>query len=73
MCKILVGMNLAKLKLSPKLYVLVSSGEPKLLGYGPPNYKLLIPATCPKFDVHLFLKLIHVKLLQKSSGVTSQR
>ena len=70
-CKILAGMNLAKLNLSPKLYVLVSSGDPKLLGYGSPSYKLLIPAAYPKMNVHLFLKLIHVKLLQKASDKTS--
>ena len=71
MCKILAGMNLADLKLSSKLLVLVSSGEPKLLSYGPPIYKLFFPATCPKFDGHNFLKLIHVKLLQKASDKTS--
>ena len=68
-------MNPAKLKLTPKpkLYVLVSSGEPKLHGYGPPSYKLLIEATCSQSYVHIFFKLIHVKLLQKVSGVTSHR
>ena len=73
MSKILVGMNPAKLKLIPKLYVLVSSGEPKLYGYGPPSYKLLTEATCSHSYVHIFSKLIHVKLLQKPSYVTSQR
>ena len=71
MCKILAGMNLAKLKLSPKLFMLVSSGEPKLMSYGPPCYKLFFPATCFQGYVHIMFKLIHVKLLQKASDVTS--
>ena len=55
MCKILVWMNPAQLKLTPKLDMLVPSGEPKLPeSYGPPSYKLLIEATCSQVYVHIF-------------------